>query len=243
MTSAGNDALRRWQERDVPGRQRPSRCASDRLSRRAHLPRARRDRRGGAGERLAQDRRCDRDAGTGWAPTRAGELVPIAFRARVLGGAAWTLTVLDAHGAPVASNSGSGGTIVWSWPGTRSDGTPLVPGTKLAYRIEAQDAAGVAAPPAARVARRAARARRRRRRSRSRPAVISPDGDGVDDRLAIGYTLAGPSTVSLDVLAPDGSTVDGARAGRAGARRRAERALGRGGPAGARGRRHLHACG
>ena len=40
------------------------------------------------------------------------------------------------------------------------------------------------------------------------PAVISPDGDGVDDSLAIGYTLAGPATVKLDVIAPDGSTVD-----------------------------------
>ena len=40
------------------------------------------------------------------------------------------------------------------------------------------------------------------------PGVISPDGDGVDDNLAIGYTLAAPSTVSLDVLAADGTTVD-----------------------------------
>ena len=137
----------------------------------------------------------------------SGNLVPIAFRARVLGGASWTVTVLDAHGAPVASNSGSGETIAWSWPGTRSDGTPLVPGTKLAYRIDAQDAAGVAArpllgslgalpeviaaPPLALA-----------------PTVVSPDGDGIDDRLAINYTLEGPSTVTLDVLAPDGTTVD-----------------------------------
>ena len=137
----------------------------------------------------------------------SGQLIPIAFRARVLGGAGWTVTVLDAHGAPVASNSGSGGTVSWNWPGTRSDGTPVVAGTKLAYRIEAQDSTGVAArpllgslgaqpevveaPPLALT-----------------PGVISPDGDGVDDKLAIGYTLAGPSTVSLDVLAADGSSVD-----------------------------------
>jgi hypothetical protein len=136
----------------------------------------------------------------------SGRLVPIAFRARVLGGAGWTVTVLDAHGAPVASNSGSGGDVAWNWDGKRSDGTPLAPGTRLAYRIEAQDAAGVAArpllgslgaqpelaqaPPLALA-----------------PSLISPDDDGVDDNLAIGYTLAGPSIVDLTVLAPDGTAV------------------------------------
>ena len=37
------------------------------------------------------------------------------------------------------------------------------------------------------------------------PAVISPDGDGADDSLAIAYTLAEPATVRLDVLAGDGT--------------------------------------
>jgi hypothetical protein len=39
------------------------------------------------------------------------------------------------------------------------------------------------------------------------PTVISPDGDGVDDALLIGYTLEQPSAVTLEVLAPDGTTV------------------------------------
>ncbi len=136
----------------------------------------------------------------------SGALAPIVFRARVLGGASWVLTVLDAHGAPVASSSGSGGDVAWTWNGARSDGTPLAPGTKLAYRIDAQDAAGasarpllaslgalpvvVQAPPLSLA-----------------PAVVSPDGDGVDDTLAIGYTLAAPGAVTLDVLAPDGVVV------------------------------------
>ncbi|HET6174844.1 MAG TPA: N-acetylmuramoyl-L-alanine amidase [Gaiellales bacterium] len=136
-----------------------------------------------------------------------GALVPIVFRARVLGGAGWSVTVLDAHGAPVTSTSGSGTDVNWTWSGTRSDGSIVAPGTPLAYRIEALDAAGeaarpllgslgvlpvVAAAPPLSLA----------------PAVISPDGDGVDDSLAIGYTLSSPATVSLDVIAPDGSTVD-----------------------------------
>jgi hypothetical protein len=135
-----------------------------------------------------------------------GVLAPIAFRARVLGGASWTLTVLDARGSPVASNSGSGSDIAWTWNGARSDGTVVAPGTKLAYRIEARNAAGenarallaslgalpviAQAPPLS-----------------FAPTVISPDGDGADDTLAIGYTLAAPAAVTLDITAPDGLTV------------------------------------
>lgn len=134
-----------------------------------------------------------------------GVLAPIAFRARVLGGTSWTLTVLDARGSPVASNSGSGSDIAWTWNGARSDGTVVPPGAKLAYRIEARNAAGEnarallaslgalpvfeQAPPLSLA-----------------PTVISPDGDGADDALAIGYTLAAPAAVTLDVVGPDGIT-------------------------------------
>ncbi len=121
----------------------------------------------------------------------AGALVPIAFRARVIGGAGWTVTVLDAHGAAVASGSGSGETVAWNWNGERSDGTPLAPGTKLAYRIEAHDATGVSALPVL------ASLGAEPGSTRAPPlalstTVISPDGDGVDDAAVIGYTLAEP---------------------------------------------------
>ena len=93
--------------------------------------------------------------------------------------------MLDARGQPVASNSGSGSDVAWTWNGARSDGTVVAPGTKLAYRIEARNAAGESARPllaslgAATVptislAPPLALA----------PAVISPDGDGADDTLA-----------------------------------------------------------
>ena len=138
----------------------------------------------------------------------SGVLAPIAFRARVLAGASWSLTVLDARGQPVASNSGSGGDITWVWNGARSDGTVVAPGTKLAYRIDARNAAGESARPllaslgAATVptislAPPLALA----------PAVISPDGDGADDALKIAYTLAAPAAVTLEVIAPDSTTV------------------------------------
>ena len=161
----------------------------------------------------------------------AGALVPIAFRGRVIGGAGWTVTVLDAHGAAVASGSGSGETIAWNWNGERSDGTALAPNTPLAYRIEAHDAAGASALPLL------ASLGAEPGSTRAPPlalstTVISPDGDGVDDATVIGYTLAEPSTVTLEIVAPDGTVVDDARDRDRAARRRPERALGRRGPAG-----------
>jgi hypothetical protein len=136
----------------------------------------------------------------------AGALVPIAFRGRVLGGASWTVTVLDAHGAPVASGSGTGPAIAWTWSGARSDGTPLGTGTPLAYRIEARDASGVSALPL--LASLGAQPSTVQAPPLSlSSAVISPDGDGADDAAVIGFTLPGPSTVTLDVVAPDGTLV------------------------------------
>jgi N-acetylmuramoyl-L-alanine amidase len=140
------------------------------------------------------------------AANASGALVPIAIRARVLGGASWSVTVLDARGAPVVSNSGSGSEIAWDWNGTRSDGTPLVPGTDLAFRIEARDASGAVARPLLGSLGALPTAVTEGPPLSLAPAVISPDGDLVDDVLAIGYTLAGPSAVTLDVLGPDGTT-------------------------------------
>ena len=134
----------------------------------------------------------------------AGALVPIAFRARVLGGAAWTVTVVDAHGAPVASGSGSGETLAWVWNGQRSDGTPLAASTPLSYRIEAHDATGVSALPL--VASLGAEPTTVQAPPFSlSTTVISPDGDGVDDGTVIDYTLPGPSTVTIEIAAPDGT--------------------------------------
>ena len=136
-----------------------------------------------------------------------GALVPIQFRARVLGGAGWTVTVLDGHGAPVASTSGSGADVAWDWNGQRSDGTIVAPGTPLAYSIQATDAAGAAARPLLASLGVLPAVATAPPLSLS-PAVISPDGDGADDKLDIAYNLSAASTVRLDVLAADGSTVD-----------------------------------
>jgi N-acetylmuramoyl-L-alanine amidase len=138
----------------------------------------------------------------------SGVLAPISFRARVLGGTSWSLTVLDTHGQPVASNSGGGSDISWIWNGARSDGTVVTPGTKLAYRIDARNAAGESARPLlASLGAATVPTVSLAPPLGLAPAVISPDGDGADDTLRIAYTLAAPGAVTLEVIAPDSTAV------------------------------------
>ena len=145
----------------------------------------------------------------------------------------WTVTVLDAHGAPVASNSGSGArrrldlerrALGRHARRARDASSPTAsrPATRPAS----------SAPPLLASLGRAARDRGTAPPLALAPAVISPDGDGVDDKLAIGYTLAGAG--DGHARRARGRRLDRrrARAGRAAAGRRPERALGRRGPAG-----------
>ena len=53
-------------------------------------------------------------------------------------------------------------------------------------------------------------------------AVVSPNGDGVDDAQTFTYKLLRPSTVTVTLIGPDGSTAD-ARPGRRAARRAHDR--------------------
>jgi flagellar hook assembly protein FlgD len=39
------------------------------------------------------------------------------------------------------------------------------------------------------------------------PAVITPNGDGIDDSLSVGFALAGPADTTVTILAADGSPV------------------------------------
>ena len=179
----GNDRFAAGKSATLPRRQRPSRRALDRLPGRARsIPSSTRSpllRRPPGRPRSSMPARRRRSSGR----TTSGALAPIAFRARVLGGASWSLTVLDARGAPVASNSGSGERRRLDLERRALRRHAVAPGTKLAYRIEARNAAGASARPAARLARRRARAVATAPPLALAPAVISPDGDGADDTL------------------------------------------------------------
>ena len=143
----------------------------------------------------------------GLGTNETGALVPIVFRARILGGAGWTRDRARRARGPGREHQRQrhGRRLDLERPAFRR--YVVAPGTPLAYRIEARDAAGASARPVL-ASLGVLPAVASAPPLSLAPAVISPDGDGADDSLAIGYTLAAPSTVKLDVLAPDGTTVD-----------------------------------
>jgi hypothetical protein len=142
---------------------------------------------------------------------QAGALTsyPVRFSATLSGSLSWTVRVLDAAGTTIASKTGIGTTVDWSWDGRSAAGAPVAPGVAASWSIEAQDAAGNRALPATggllgtatpivpgsanpvTVA----------------PSSISPDGDGQADAATITFTLATPSSVTVTVQDSLGTTL------------------------------------
>ncbi len=56
--------------------------------------------------------------------------------------------MLDAAGATLASQTGTGSSVAWSWDGRTSAGSSVAPGVAASWTITARDAAGNQALPA-----------------------------------------------------------------------------------------------
>jgi flagellar hook assembly protein FlgD len=125
-----------------------------------------------------------------YGPSATGQLGgQVEFRATLTEDLPWTVTVTDSLGVPVASGSGSGTDVDWTW-----DSSAAPPG-RYAWTISAGDdarpATGFIGAAPATLALKAASAK---------PRTISPNGDGVDDRATIAYTLTTPATVTATLL-------------------------------------------
>jgi hypothetical protein len=120
----------------------------------------------------------------------------IRFTARLSSEQSWTVAVTSRDGSVVASGSGTGSAVDWTW-----DTAAAVPGS-YAWTISA----GVARPASGRLgadpppplAVESARAD---------PAVVSPNGDGAADRSAIRFRLTVPATVTVYVRDAGGKRV------------------------------------
>jgi len=120
----------------------------------------------------------------------------VRFAARVSTEESWTVTVTSPDGSIVASGSGTGSAVDWTW-----DATAAAPG---AYAWEI--AAGAARPASGRLgadpppplALESVRAD---------PAVVSPNGDRVADRAAIRFRLTVPASVTVYVRGAGGKRV------------------------------------
>ncbi len=138
-----------------------------------------------------------------YAPTVAGGLGGrVRFTARLSAPGAWTVTVRDTAGTVVARGRGSSSTVAWTW-----DATAIPTSRSYAWTIEAgaqtRPASGTigkaASPPPPTVPLLSALT--------VTPSVISPDGDGIDDSLAVSYTLAARATVTVTVKDGGGAVV------------------------------------
>jgi flagellar hook assembly protein FlgD len=112
----------------------------------------------------------------------------VRFRGRLSSALPWTVTVLDENGAPVASGSGSGTAVDWTWHASSALFGAYT------YAIEAgpdvRPATGaVPGPPRLAVS-----------SLTVRPVAITPNGDGVSDSQKVSYSLTTSATVKAEIL-------------------------------------------
>jgi len=107
----------------------------------------------------------------------------------------WTVTIRGADGLLVASGSGSGTHVDWTWD---ASGTPF---GIFTYTIEAGAdvrpwTAAVPGPPPLAV-----------RRLRAAPAVLTPNGDGVGETTRIVFSLTTAATATVEIVNGSGVVV------------------------------------
>jgi hypothetical protein len=134
-----------------------------------------------------------------YSPTVIGALGgPIRFQARLSSSLAWSVTVLDRLGKPVATGTGRGARVDWTWASTGAKGgyswTITAPGIRVATGT-----IGVATapqPPPATFS---------LTNLLASPSVITPNADGSGDTATISFTLGTASRMVAQVLDAGGA--------------------------------------
>jgi hypothetical protein len=147
-------------------------------------------------------------------PVVAVEGTSVLFRARLSKALPWTVSVTDAQGAAVASGGGTGTTLDWAW-----DASGATAGDYRWTMAAGSGSAGVT-PATGIVTTEAGSAQLALNAVTVRPAVLSPNGDGVEDTAQLAYTLTTPATVSVaavDAAGVEIAQVEAPRWRRAGA--------------------------
>ena len=117
----------------------------------------------------------------------------VRFRARLSEVRPWTVAVADSDGLVVGSAAGTSSAVDWTWDAATA------PKARYSWSITAgsdvRPASGFvgAAPVPLRVTKPSAK-----------PATISPNGDGQQDKSTITYTLSASATVTAILRSPDG---------------------------------------
>jgi hypothetical protein len=129
-----------------------------------------------------------------YAPKVTGKLGgPIRFTGTLSGEAQWTVAVTDAAGAVVASQSGVGPTLEWTWD------SAAAPAGRYAWAVSGPSLRGAGGSLGSKASTALAF-----QATAAAPAVVSPGGDPADDALTLTYTLTRPATVTATLVGPAG---------------------------------------
>jgi flagellar hook assembly protein FlgD len=120
---------------------------------------------------------------------------PVRFTASLTEALPWKVTVFDAAGAEVASGTGTGTAVDWTWD---ASATPV---GDFAYAIEAgpdlRPARGtVPGPPPLEVTSLTAS-----------PHTLTPNGDGIGESMGVSFSLSAPASVAAEVIDADSRVV------------------------------------
>jgi N-acetylmuramoyl-L-alanine amidase-like protein/flagellar hook capping protein FlgD len=121
--------------------------------------------------------------------------LPVRFTARLSAALPWRVAVMDEAGGTVASGTGTGAAVDWTWDATQA------PAGKYGWTIGAgptlRPATGVVVGGSTALTITAS----------ASPATVSPDGDGRADTALLNYRLGRAATVTLTVLDSLGAVV------------------------------------
>jgi hypothetical protein len=121
-------------------------------------------------------------------PTVTGTLGgPVRFRARLSNAVPWTVTVRDAAGAVVASGSGTGTKVDWTWDASTAQAGRYTWAITAPQVRAATGTIGNAPAPLS------------LQQLRVSPAIVSPNGDGHGDEAKVTYQLSRAADVTATV--------------------------------------------
>jgi hypothetical protein len=123
-----------------------------------------------------------------YAPAAVGALGgPVRFTARLSNAATWTVTVRDDAGTTVASGTGTGTKVDWTWDATAAPVQHYTWAINAPQARSATGAIGTASAPLA------------LQQVKLAPAVVSPNGDGRGDEAKVTFSLTAAATVTAKV--------------------------------------------
>ena len=123
-----------------------------------------------------------------YAPAVVGTLGgPVRFTARLSNAVAWTVTVRDDAGATVASGTGTGTKVDWTWDATTATEQHYAWSITAPQLRPATGSIGGAPVPLA------------LQKLKLAPAIVSPNGDGRGDEAKVTYVLSAAATVTASV--------------------------------------------